>query len=210
MTKEDQNNQFEKKYDGLLIEYNSLRNEIMKRQDARLYILAFTMAVVGTILGISFQDSAFIRGNSYLPSALGIFALVVILAAIELTTSNTQQNHFIATYIRTYIEPNVPMMRYETRWRKYCELKRADRFSVFPMSASRSLSITYVLLTASVCSIVAYQVAVLQSYVSIFVLIVILLATCCIILSVDLFFQKTRGWKDDLDILEPKKTKTKL
>ena len=42
----------ELRYDALLKEYDSLRNEIMKRQEARFYILAFTLAVIGTVLGL--------------------------------------------------------------------------------------------------------------------------------------------------------------
>jgi hypothetical protein len=191
----------EKEYDGLLKEYESLRTEIMKRQEARLYILAFTMAVVGTILGISFQGSSPFALNSYLPIVLGIFALIVIISALSLTIQHTQQNKIIAKYIRKYIEPKIPTMGYETRWRKYCELKRTKSL-IFPMTTSRALANTYILLTSAVFLVVIYPALSLGGYNTVFAFVIIgVFAGFALGLSGDLFWKKTKGWDVDWNIL---------
>ena len=57
---------------------------------------------------------------------------------------------------------------------------------------SRSLAVTYVLLTAAVCSIVIYPVAFLEnSFKTIATILLLLLAGGSVTLSVDLFFKKS-------------------
>jgi hypothetical protein len=189
-------------YSGLLKEYETLREEIMKRQESRFYILAFTMAVVGTILGISFQGSSPFALNSYLPIALSIFALIVIIAALALTIQHTQQNKIIAKYIRKYIEPKIPLMGYETRWRKFCDLKRKESW-LFPMTASRALANTYILLTSAVFLVMIYPVFSLGGANTVFAFATMsIFAGVAIGLSCDLFLKKTKGWEADWDILD--------
>lgn len=195
-------------YCGIIAEYEALRTEIMKRQEARLYILAFIMAVVGTILGVSFQGSSPFTLNSYLPIALGIFALIVIIAALALTIQYTQQNKTIARYIRKYIEPNIPLMGYETRWKKYRDLK-SKTSRIFPMTTSRALAITYILLTSAVFLVVVFPAFGLDGYTSFLALFIIgIFAASAYGLAIDLFLKKTKGWYVDWGILD-KETETK-
>lgn len=196
---EEQNK--EREYRGILAEYESLRTEIMKRQEARLSILAFTLAVVGTILGISFQGSSPFVLNSYLPVALGIFALIVIIAALALTVQYTQQNKAMTGYIRKYIEPEIPLMAYETRWKKYRILKGKTSF-IFPLTTSRALSITYILLTSAVCLVITFPAFGLDSFNCTLALSTIFVFSFSAYgLALDLFLKKTKGWEIDWDIL---------
>jgi hypothetical protein len=177
----------------------------MKRQEARLSILAFTMAVVGTILGISFQGSSPFVLNSYLPVALGIFALIVIIAALALTIQYTQQNKAMTGYIRKYVEQEIPLMAYETRWKKYRTLKTKTSWMI-PLTTSRALSITYILLISAILLVISFPALGLDSFNCILALsTIILFSLFAYGLAIDLFWKKTKAWKVDWDILDKEK-----
>jgi hypothetical protein len=196
-------------YTGLLTEYDSLRSEILKRQEARLTILGFTMTAVGIILGISFQGSSPFALNSYLAIALGFFALIVIIAALALTIQYTQQNQVIAGYIREYIETKVPLMGYERHWKQYREHHRQNS-RIFPMTTSRSLAVVYALLTFAGCFVVGYPIILLDGASVILGLVgLFAFAFSSFYLCRDLFFKKSRGWKVDWSVLVKQETETK-
>ena len=129
----------------LLEEYNSLRAEIMKRQDARLYIAGFTMAAIGTILGLTLREgySPIGHDSNYYIAALVSFALIALNAALILTIQYTQQIDIISAYIRKFIEPKITGMGWETRWTLYRKKKREKdpSFFDFPWGTSRSLAL---------------------------------------------------------------------
>ncbi len=198
----EEGEQSSKRYDGLLEEYESLRTEIMKRQDARLYIAGFTMAAIGTIFGLTLRDGVSIDmdGPNYYIAALVSFALIVLNAALILTIQYTQQIDVISGYIIKFIEPKIPGIGWETRWTRYRELKRIKNptFLGFPWGTSRALALFYAFLTAAV-----YSVIFVRSLYHLFVLILVsILAICSFLLSYDLYRKKTKGWKINWDVID--------
>ena len=193
--------QSKERYDALLEEYKSLRTEIMKRQDARLYIAGFTMAAIGTILGLTLRDSAPIGHESnYYVVALVSFALIVLNVALILTIQYTQQIITISAYIQKFVESKITEIGWETRWTKYREKKRRvdPTFIDFPWGTSRALALFYALLTMAVYFVIYvrglyYPFALISGSI---------LATSSFILSYDLFKKKTKGWKIKWDIID--------
>ena len=123
----EEKQQSKEQYNGVLEEYKTSRTELMKRQDARLYIIGFTMAAIGTILGLILRDYASIAHElNYYVTTLVCFALIMLIVALILTTQHTQHIIFISKYIRKFIEPEIHGIRWETRWNEYRELKRED------------------------------------------------------------------------------------
>jgi len=184
----------------LLEEYNSLRAEIMKRQDARLYIAGFTMAAIGTILGFTLREgTSFGHDSNYYIAALVSFALIVLNAALFLTIQYTQQIDIISAYIRKFIEPKISGMGWETRWKLYRKKKgeKDPSFFDFPWGTSRSLALFYAFLTVAVCFVVF-----VRSLYHPFIILVLILVTSSFILSYDLFKKKSKGWKVNWDIID--------
>ncbi|GAI26022.1 unnamed protein product, partial [marine sediment metagenome] len=90
----------------LLEEYKLLRTEILESQNARLYILGFIVAAIGTILGFALRDNVSIGQElNWYVLALVSFALVMLNAALILTIHYTQQIDVISAYLRKFIEP---------------------------------------------------------------------------------------------------------
>lgn len=177
----------------LLEEYNSLRAEIMKRQDTRLHIAGFTMAAIGTILGFILRGGTPIGHDSNYIAALVSFALIVLNAALILTIQYTQQIDIISAYIRKFIEPKISGMGWETRWTLYRKKKREKdpSFFDFPWSTSQSLALFYAFLTVTVCFVVLVR----SLYHHPFIILVLILATSSFILSYDLFKKSQRVGK---------------
>lgn len=110
--------------EGLLVEYNSLRDEIMGMQRQRLQIISFTVGAVGAMLSIA--------GNTVLGSetidpwrrllvAAGgaIAAYAIVIPSLIMTISLQQGIRRLGGYIRTFIEPFVPGLRWQFHWQRF-------------------------------------------------------------------------------------------
>lgn len=189
-----------KRHDLLMDEYKSLREEILRKQDARLFILGFTIAAVGTIIGFSFKEKDIIgfELDDYI-LALVSFALIILNAALILTIQYTQQIDIISSYIRKYIESENDEIKWETRWTYYRILKKSNPKSVgLPLGTSRPLALFYTLLTSSV-----YNIALVSNVnkFTINFIVLSILAIFSFFFSFDLYARKTKGWKINWDSL---------
>jgi hypothetical protein len=196
----------------LLEEYKTLRSEILKRQDARLYVLYITMAIIGAILSFSLKDGLSVLQNQNLPIFVSLmcFSLIVIIASIILTTQYTQQIMTIASYIINYIEDEKiglgQILHYETRYEQLRKIRRKDKKTsleakifVLPITSSGALALFYLLLTICVGASAFY--ATLSSpwqYQAVSVLIIIILTVWCstCLINLVIFKGQNRGeWK---------------
>ena len=202
---------------GLLEEYRSLREEIMKRIEARLYILSFTIAAVGAILGFALKDGgSIVQRDFFFVVIMMSFALIVIIAALVVTIQYTQQIMTIGSYILHYIEIEPDLgLNYETRLEELRLIKREKRmrenkrFGALnrlraPLTSSDSLALFYALLTFSVSAIVVFSALFVASSFQLFALsIVLLLVLCSLYCSYYLVVgkgqHKYEGWKADWD-----------
>jgi hypothetical protein len=192
--------QFKPRADVLVEEYKSLRTEVMERQTARLYIAAFTIAAIGTIVGFTLKDdmpSGY--ETNYFVLALVSFALIVVDAALVLTIQYTQQIRIISSYIRRFIEPIMPELRWETYWTRYLEKKsRESSLLNFMLGTSRPLAVFYAFLAIAACSVIFLR----GLYYAPVVIPALLLAALSFVLSYDLYAKRTKLWKIDWNIID--------
>jgi len=177
--------------EAMLEEYRSLREEIMRRQYARLLILGFTVTAVGTVLGLTLRTAPRAGGEvDYYALALICFAEAVLIAAVLMTKSQTQHIEIIAGYIRTYIESQREGLGWESRWAQYRRM-RPTGFSL-PLGASRPLAVYYALLSIGAyctCFVVGLHCHVVP------LVLASLLTLTCLLCAVDLFLRRTRSWR---------------
>jgi len=186
-------------YDAQIEEYKSLRQEIMSRQNARLLILGFTIAAIGTILGLTLQEEISL-GLNYYAFALITFAIVIVIAALILTIHHTQQIEVIAAYIRKFIEPKVIGLDWETNWIHYRESKRSNpKAGGLPLGTSKPLALYYAFLTISAYS-VTFVIGLYHHRIAL--ILVSILALCSLAFSYDLYKRKTKGWRINWDVLD--------
>jgi hypothetical protein len=135
--------------EGILEEYKNLRQEIHQAQNTRIYVLGFTLALIGTLMQSSFSEEGFLEiiSNWFL---LDCFALVAIIAALYITISCTQDIERLATYIRTNIEGCVDGINWETRLLKIRQPKSKIHKVITRSLGGRSkyLASVYFLLSA--------------------------------------------------------------
>jgi hypothetical protein len=141
------------KPNGYLLEYESLRSEIMKRQQARELILGVTMAALGVILGQLFSNQNVTNCSiqdierSFILLCVGF---LFIFGAVIFTVHHTQQMDVISGFIRTYIEPNVEGILWESKWTL---LRQSDTNkllkSKLPLGTSKYFAGYYLILTVS-------------------------------------------------------------
>ncbi|MBN1123022.1 MAG: hypothetical protein JXJ17_18240 [Anaerolineae bacterium] len=175
---------------GLYEEYQSLRTEIAQKQNARLYILAFTVAANGTII------SSLLGDRFVPPTPVDLYALALISLSIGmlivaelLTIQSSQQIRIIAEYIRVLIEPNDRCLQWEAQWKHFREHYGGNKM---PTGASKPLAIFYGFLTISVY-LISYVTRLHTCLYAIAIVSVLgLISLCC---SLDLYFRKTHGWK---------------
>lgn len=187
--------------DVLLAEYKSLRDEIMKRQDHRLLILAFTITGSGSVIGLTLGKATDIASPvKLLTFALISFVLAVIIAAILLTIQITQQIDVISSYIRKFIEPQLDGMGWEIRWQSYRESKRrSSDSSGLPLGTSKPLAIFYSFLTIAIYSL-SYAAGINQNISEIVFL--SLLAIVPLGCAYNLYKRKSKGWRIGWEIID--------
>jgi hypothetical protein len=189
---------------GLLEEYKTLREEIMRRQDARILILGFTVTGIGTVIGVILGNNpGAVQGLDYYALALVSFALVMLITALLITINHTQQIDVISAYIIKYIESKVDSIQWETRWNRYRISRRSNpKAKGLPLGASMPLAFYYGFLTVAVYSI--SFVKGLYNYWLVF-LIVSSMTMVSLFYSFDLYKRITKGWKINWDIADSNK-----
>jgi len=180
---------------GLIEEFNSLRNEILQRQRFRIWIVSFTLASVGIVLGIIFNEDYIVNPltNQNFIAFLLCFILVIINGALVLTIENTQQIMIISKYIIKFIEPKCPYIRWESTWTKYWTHEIKNKFPLpgYPWAIGRSLAIFYAILTLTI-----FVTVCLEKLERFSVLLSIILGLIALIQCIDLYFRISRGWKN--------------
>jgi hypothetical protein len=92
-------------------QYDQLRKEILQNQTAILQILGFTLALTGTLFTLALTK-AVPTEVSYLFLIGGGF-VVLISCLMIIDTEDSTFN--IAAYLRTFLEPNLASVKWETR-----------------------------------------------------------------------------------------------
>ena len=131
--------------DELLEEYKSVREDIFRSQQARLYIVGFAYAAVGAGLVPAVRDFTSSRELSVL--AFLAFAEVLVLAAVLTTIYYTRDIDQKGAYIRRFIEPRTADLRWETRWLRYRQNRRSLLPSRLALGQSKTFSFLYMVLT---------------------------------------------------------------
>jgi hypothetical protein len=130
----------------VVAEYQSLRAEILQNQQVRLIVLGLVLGVFGTATGIALSAEHQSDRGVMLP---GLVALVLLLitAAVHLTSVLTQRIDMLSGYIRQFIErPHGDL--WETRWTEQRRnLKAAGtRDTDLPLGTSKALAHIYLAL----------------------------------------------------------------
>jgi hypothetical protein len=185
---------------GLIEEYKSLREEILKRQDTRTTILGFTVTAIGTVIGLSLQGSIpQSRDIDYFAFALISFALLLIIAALLLTIQHTQQIDTIAGYIKKFIEPNAGI-HWESYYGRYRNLKRSNpKTGGTPLGTSKPLALYYGALSIAVYT-VGFGVGLNHHLLPL--ILISVLAMGSLSCSYDLYSRKTRGWRINWEAMD--------
>lgn len=127
---------------GLQSELDFLREGIRQSQRERYIFLGFAIASAGTALGLLVgTDRELDAGENFFLTALpGLILIATALLTIRSTIGITSAS----AYIRTFLEPRLPGMNYETRLAKFTP------HAPYSTGAALGLGIAYVGLTAAV------------------------------------------------------------
>jgi hypothetical protein len=178
--------------DGLLDEYKSLRSEIQSTQGQRMQILSLTVGAFGVILSIS--GSVVLGSESITPAgrllvavggAIALYAIVIPSLIMMLAAQQAIQR--LGEYIRIFIEPRVPGLNWENRWRNF-KLRHQYRGGL------RSMGGIYYFLSLLPLLLPIYAAS---QYTQNWPLILMLVPFigCSIYLSYDLQAAISKGWK---------------
>lgn len=106
--------------EGLLVEYKTLRDEILAAQGRRLQTVSLSIGIFGVIFSI--VANTLLSSNTTSPDTQltiavgGGIALYGIVIPSSIMTINLQRSiQRIGSYIRIFIEPNVPGLKWENR-----------------------------------------------------------------------------------------------
>jgi hypothetical protein len=107
--------------DYMIEEYKTLRDEIISAKGRRLQTTSMTVGAMGVLLSVI--ASAVLDPNTFTPAIrfiaalAGGIAMYLILIPCQIMNISLQQTiQRIGDYIRTYIEPEIPGLEWETRW----------------------------------------------------------------------------------------------
>lgn len=101
-------------FEGLIEEYKSLREEILRRQDRMMAILGLTITGSGAVMGFVLKSPTKPDFDWYRFGLLSVL-LLLLSAATFLTANHIFQIAVIASYIGYYVESTVPHMGWERR-----------------------------------------------------------------------------------------------
>src|ERR1700685_239704 len=127
--------------DGLLAEFDFIREGLRQDQRERQVFLGFALAASGTVLGLLVRPSSAPSAGQAL--VLMLIAIVVTIIAEVLTVRATLGVASGGVYLRLFIEPCVSGLNFQTRNRLF--LERMDS----RISASWGFAVAYLALTAA-------------------------------------------------------------
>jgi hypothetical protein len=171
-----------------LAEYESLREEILQRQQARLWILGFTVATLGLMLGIA-AGVSLSKDSPRLWVGLLYVAQLILAASIAMTIHQTRAIDLLAGYLRAFVEPNTGLA-WETSWQNYRK-SQPRRGSQLPLGTSKLLAAYYLALQLGL-ALVGVSIGVHKTGWSIGLA---LLALATILGIYDLYARQTPGWR---------------
>ena len=177
----------------LIEEYNSLRSEVLKQQEVRYVVLGFTVTAVGVLLAQAIkQDIVLAKGPNIMALSMMGYAFVIIISAALVASHHTQNIDRLAGYIREFIEPEIPEIKWETRWHFYRESHRKlVKQGRLPFGTSKCLAVYYSLLTLAVAvSCVALGAFTCWTFA---IIVSVLFILSGIVIS-DLYFRWTGDW----------------
>jgi len=124
----------------LLEEYKSLRESITKKQDAQLYILAFTLATITTVMGFLLSKEKMLISSVLV---LSNFSMFVLLASFIIIIRLIYSIKTIGGYIEKILEPLL-FGENVKGWESYIiELNKSDRKSFFILSGGTHLTYSF-------------------------------------------------------------------
>lgn len=177
---------------GLLEEYRSLRDEIHAAQGRRIQTLSFTIGAFGVILtlitntvlgsGITSPEARFVIA---IGGSITLYGIVIPSLIMNLSVQQTIQ--VIGSYIRVFIEPEVPGLNWENRWQAH---KHEYRLT----SGLRRISAIYFFLSLLPLLLPIYMLS-QQTQNRLFILGLIPFACWSIYLSYDMNAAISKRWK---------------
>jgi hypothetical protein len=132
----------EDKHEHAIDEYRDLRAELLQSQQTRIQVLAFTFAGTTALSGVVLNAEG---GECALTTGLMVFALLLLAAAIQLTTVLTQRIDLLADFISARLE-NQLEFKWESDWRAYRERMGARGSGRLPLGTSKALANFYFVL----------------------------------------------------------------
>lgn len=182
-------------YEALLKEFDVLKREIADRQKARLTILGFTIASIGTILGLTGDRLPNIGASvDYFIFMLVCFGFGILITAQMLTIHHTQWILHTAAYIRKFIEAPIEGLKYETRL-EY-QRQKHTHYKMTWVGASKMFALYYIFLTIAIfaIAIIAHLCCFALS-----IMFLILLFMGSLFTTLNLYFHFSKGWKPEWD-----------
>lgn len=106
---------------GLIEEYRALKSEIQNAQERRMQIVSLTVGAIGLMLSISastaLNTSSPAHNREFAIAIGGAIASYAILIPSLIMLITTQQTIYrLGEYIRLYLEPNIPGMKWESTY----------------------------------------------------------------------------------------------
>jgi len=175
-----------------LEEYKALRAELMRRQGARETILGLTTVSVATLFGVASKEvSPKVMAPTLTGFSVVVFAYLIVIAAITITSDHTQMINLLGAYIRESIESKVEGLNWHTHRFAYRRARRGRVLSRLPLGASKPLAIYYLLLSLS-----AYGCILFLGFAHDLgrLLFVSVLALIAVISALDLYVRFLPGW----------------
>lgn len=191
------------KKDFLLSEYSSLKSELQRRQNARIQVLGFTLAAIGTILGLIADKLAEQEVANYwiFIFVLVGLAFIIIIAASILTFHQTKHIELIGEYIHKNIEEGLFNVKgWESHWHSVREKRKKSKTSKeLPKATNKPLALFYLLLSVAVfCMILASKISLKNNV--ILYLTIILLFVVSLIFIIRLYLSLPK-WTIEVDSL---------
>ena len=115
---------FSEERTGIFAEYQSLRSEIQETQRQRLQIISLTVGAFGGLLAISAGytlNAENTTPHTQIVVAVGgaIALYAILIPSLIMMLSAQQAIQRLGEYIRIFIEPLIPGLNWESRWREY-------------------------------------------------------------------------------------------
>jgi hypothetical protein len=110
--------------EGLIEEYKTLREEIIAAKGRRLQTTSMTVGALGVLLSVAatvvFGKEIPTAETRFIIALGGGIAMYCVLIPCQIMNISLQQTiQRIGDYIRIYIEPLLPGLNWETRWRAH-------------------------------------------------------------------------------------------